>query len=41
LRRAPDGAEALRALAQVGLLECDGHGDDVVVDAARRPVFAP
>jgi hypothetical protein len=32
---APDCAEALRALAQLGFLEGDAHGDDLVVAPAR------
>jgi len=35
LRGAPDGAEALRALAKVGFMEGDAHGDDLLVAAAQ------
>ena len=33
VRRAPEGAEALRALAQTGLVASDANRDDVVVTA--------
>jgi len=35
LRRSPYGTEALGALAKIGFLPGDAHGDDLVVAAAR------
>jgi hypothetical protein len=41
LRRAPDRAEAFRALAQSGFLVADAHGDDVLLAPSRCPGLRP